>query len=108
MTQEVFDTIKAGDDAPSDDIRHLVNFWAVRIRATNNRDLISHEQMLQVVADFKAFMDTMGEDNYNRFKECIIVESARLSTGEQPFWKEPADTAIKFMGKGLAAGIGVA
>ena len=110
MTQEVIDTLKEGEAVPGDDIRHLVNFWAVRVRATNNAELITAEQRKKVTDDFLEFMDQLDKETRIRFMDSILDECKRVEKskvkGDQSFWKEPADTAIKLMGKGLAAGIG--
>lgn len=112
MTQDVIDSLKEGEAVPGDDIRHLVNFWAVRVRATNHTVLISEEQRKKVTNEFVSFMDTLDKDTRKRFMDCILDEVKRVEKskvkGENTFWKEPADTAIKLMGAGLAVGIGVA
>lgn len=111
MSQEVIDTLKDGEPQPGDDIRHLVNFWAVRIRATLNRELISDEQAKKVSDEFLAALDEMDNDTRQRFTSSVIDESKRVDqirhTGEKTFWTEPADTAIKLMGNSLAKSIGV-
>ena len=105
---EVIDKLAAGDAQPGDDIRHLVNFWATRVRATNS-DLISSEQLQKVLSEFSAAMDEMDKDTRIRFINCVIDESDRIGKvigTQKPFWVEPADTAIKLMGNSLAKSIG--
>ena len=104
---EVIDKLAAGDAQPGDDIHHLVNFWATRVRATNS-DLISSEQLQKVLSEFSAAMDEMDRDTRIRFINCVIDESDRIGVigTQKPFWVEPADTAIKLMGNSLAKSIG--